>query len=1373
MAKILGLDLGTNSIGWAIRETNKEGNQIIDTNVIVFPQGVGEEKGVEFSLASERTKHRASRKSYRRRKQHKTDLLKLLIETGFCPLTTDELLVWAVYNKGQEMKYPTANYEFSEWLKINPYEVRAKAVDSIVSKLELGRALYHICQRRGFKSGRKDADAGKDLIQFQVEQDLLEKNGFKTLGEYYFDLLNKSEKVRKTKFSADDQVVNSSRISYVEEFNFLMKSQNIPKELADKFFDAIFFQRSLKSQKGSVGKCTLEKTKARCAVSHPLFEEFRMFQYLNSIKVKERKNDKFVFLSEFPEYYKIAEEKFYRVSVKNFKFLDISKSINTQAKKENLYFEFNYNDKYPIVGSPTISSFIQLFDVHTWDDCKTVIKAVYTKQDVKSADDLVEELWHTLFFAGNFINDVTSEKVQKFIKERFAVNDQKAAYYENINLKQGYSSLSKKAIGKILPFLRNRIIYPYAVFFANIDVIVGQEKWEENKEFIQNTIVDIISGYQEKILKTEIINSLVGDFIKEYDNSNYDYILDETDKKDVLEKIKVFYGKKLWEELSEKNKDALQKEIEIAFQAQLQKRRIGGYYLSKPRIDEIIKDFLIQEFKISREQADKLYHPSAMDAYPQSQDGFLGLPFTNSIKNPMAMRTLFYLRKLINTLLKENKIAPDTEIIIELARELNDKNKRLAIERYQRERESENKKFREKLEELARDTNSKITETDVIKYRLCQEQDNKCLYTNETINCEKLLGSNPQFEIEHTFPRSKSFDNSLVNKTLADKTFNQKIKGNLIPQQLDEKYKINFIHNTKHWRETIESLEEKIEQQRYFSKIASTVDDKNRAIQQRHYLKLQLDYWKQKMYRFTATEIKPNFKNSQLVDTGIITKYSELFLKSLFQRVFPAKGTMVADVRKSWGLDQKDRNYHYHHAIDAVVLSCMDKSIRDGLAEAFKESEENRYNDKFKIRKPWSTFTEDVNKLKNNIIVVHNHKNNIKKQTVKKLRNRKVLQPKVDYKKNTDGSYSLDEKGKKIIEKYYYQKDINGELIPQEGNKISELEIKNKIEGIDYFKIEKEAYINFYEYVRNNKGEIVYKKEYLYEKGQGIRASLHKDTFYGKIERENESNEKEFWFVIRKPVTNAFTDAEVNTIVDEGIKRRILKHGLKNIKTEEGWILLPGEIDGQGKEIKEMLIKKVRVKTANKNLTKIKSQSHVSQGNRKEHKESYYATLENIFAMAVYETVDGKGKPPYKTISAFDLAQHNMGNTKLEMPVQENIEVEYKKATILLPLAKVLKVNQMAIFYENNPEELKTISREDLSKRLFKITQFEGDGRIKFRHHAQGGADKDLKEESSLDFEKSAQKLRISLSNIKAIYEGKDFTLTPSGEINFIQNNTN
>jgi len=1282
MAKILGLDLGTNSIGWAIRDNNIDNkNQILDSGVIVFPQGVGEEKGVEFSLASERTKKRASRKLYSRRKQRKSDLLKLLIDNGMCPLSIDEFNNWAIYTKGKSCVYPTENFEFREWLKINPYEVRSKASNNSVSNLEFGRALYHICQRRGFKSGRKDADAGKDLVVYLKEK---EKRGDKTLGEYLYEQLEEGESVRKAKYAGDDNEVNSSRISYIEEFNVLVKNQKITTELADKLFKAIFFQRPLKSQKGSVGKCTLEPSKTRCAVSHPLFEEFRMCQFLNSIKIKERSQDKFQFLSNYPEYFSLVKELFFRKSKPSFKFAEISKAVNIKVKKNNLFFEFNYNDKYPIVGNPTMSLLKDVFDAKEWKDCKEVIRSKYKLSDKKSTDDLIEELWHTLFFSGDFVNDVTSEKVKYFIRSRYDITEEQVERYEKINLKQGYASLSKKAIVNILPFLEQNIIYSHAVFYANIPQIIGKEKWLENKQYVQDNISNIIDGYKDQTLKIDIINSLLEDFIKEYDNSDAEYVLDETDKKNVSEKVIVFYGKDRWNKFSEDLKNEIQSEIEFNFQNQLQKRRFGGYHLSKPRLDEIIKQFLIDEFKVSITQSDKLYHPSAIDTYQESSDGLLGSPFTASVRNPMAMRTLHYLRKLVNSLLKEKKISSDTTIIIELARELNDKNKRLAIERWQRERENENKKIKERLEEYAIEKGYKVTDIDILKYRLMDEQKRRCLYTNKEITIENLFGDNPKFEIEHTFPRSKSFDNSLVNKTLADKAFNQ-LKGNKIPQELDEIYIQNVLINTKDWFEKIEDLKEKIEQQRYFSKVASTVEQKDRAIQQRHYLSLEFNYWNEKYKRFTDKEINPKFKNSQLVDTGVITKYSKLFLGSLFNNVFPAKGTMVADIRQSWGLPKKDRTLHYHHAIDAVVLTCMDKSIRDSLAQAFNESEILGKREKFKVQKPWSTFTEDIDKLKESILVVHNHKNNLLKQTKRKLK------------------------------------------------------VRNKIQY-------------------DKSGNVIY------QEGQGIRSSLHLDTFYGAIERVNEQDEKEIWFVKRDWASN-LNEASIENIVDEAIKQRIKKHGLKNIRTEEGFILLPEEDN-----LKSMLIKKVRIKTNFRQLPTIKKQSHISGGKRKEHKENYYAKLENIFAMAVYETSNEKGKVEriHKTISAFEVAKYNQGNKKLEIPIENNIvKNKDKKSEILIPFSYLLKVNQMVLFYESNKDELKQLSHLELSNRLYKITQFENDSRINLRHHAQGDADKNLIEESSLDFIKPAQKLRIRLSNFKACVENIDFQISPSGKVSF------
>ena len=63
MEKILGLDLGTNSIGWAIRDTSIQGNQLIDKGVLTFEKGVGEGKSGEFPLVQKRTESRGRRRT--------------------------------------------------------------------------------------------------------------------------------------------------------------------------------------------------------------------------------------------------------------------------------------------------------------------------------------------------------------------------------------------------------------------------------------------------------------------------------------------------------------------------------------------------------------------------------------------------------------------------------------------------------------------------------------------------------------------------------------------------------------------------------------------------------------------------------------------------------------------------------------------------------------------------------------------------------------------------------------------------------------------------------------------------------------------------------------------------------------------------------------------------------------------------------------------------------------------------------------------------------------------------------------------------------------------------------------------------------------
>jgi CRISPR-associated endonuclease Csn1 len=122
-----------------------------------------------------------------------------------------------------------------------------------------------------------------------------------------------------------------------------------------------------------------------------------------------------------------------------------------------------------------------------------------------------------------------------------------------------------------------------------------------------------------------------------------------------------------------------------------------------PHLVNEVKDFLIGNFNLSTENADKIYHPSQIDIYPSIEDQkFLASPKTAAFKNPMAYKTLFRLRDVINHLIKIGKIDNETKIVVEIARDLNDANKRNAIETYQRRREVENKEYAIAISELTK-----------------------------------------------------------------------------------------------------------------------------------------------------------------------------------------------------------------------------------------------------------------------------------------------------------------------------------------------------------------------------------------------------------------------------------------------------------------------------------------------------------------------------------------------------------------------------------------------------------------------------------------------------------------------------------------------
>ena len=269
--RILGLDTGTNSLAWAVVDRDANGNYtLVRRGDVIFSEGVKIEKGKESSKAAERTGHKSLRVQYARRRLRKIDTLKVLVSLDLCPYLSDEQLSqW----KAQKA-YPLTD-DFMLWQRSgsaeenNPYYCRHRCLTQKLDLTDqsqrflLGRAFYHLAQRRGFLSNRLDttadsAESGKvksGIAQLSVE---MEKAGCTFLGEYFYQLYKQHGNTVRLRSRYTDREEH-----YKKEFLAICEKQELDAQWVEKLQRALYFQRPLKSQRKGVGKCTFEPKKHR------------------------------------------------------------------------------------------------------------------------------------------------------------------------------------------------------------------------------------------------------------------------------------------------------------------------------------------------------------------------------------------------------------------------------------------------------------------------------------------------------------------------------------------------------------------------------------------------------------------------------------------------------------------------------------------------------------------------------------------------------------------------------------------------------------------------------------------------------------------------------------------------------------------------------------------------------------------------------------------------------------------------------------------------------------------------------------------------------------------------------------------------------
>jgi CRISPR-associated endonuclease Csn1 len=286
---LFSFDIGTNSIGWAVLALDPQNEPVgvIDAGVRIYSDGREPKSGT--SLAEGRRVARGMSRRRDRYKRRRKAVLRTLTEFGLMPDTV---------GAGKALVAETNDRTFDQ-VATDVYALRARALDEKLQLFHLGRALFHLNQRRGFKSNRKtdkrDNDQGKIASGISRLGTAIDLSGSRTFGEFLHRQRQAGNwvRVRPQRVPGKDDKPEDGYGFYPErsflekEFGAIWQAQAcfhpdiLTEDRRDHLFKVMFFQRPLKPVK--VGRCSFNPEEFRLAKAHPLFQEFRLYKEVNEL----------------------------------------------------------------------------------------------------------------------------------------------------------------------------------------------------------------------------------------------------------------------------------------------------------------------------------------------------------------------------------------------------------------------------------------------------------------------------------------------------------------------------------------------------------------------------------------------------------------------------------------------------------------------------------------------------------------------------------------------------------------------------------------------------------------------------------------------------------------------------------------------------------------------------------------------------------------------------------------------------------------------------------------------------------------------------------------------------------------------------------
>jgi len=966
---ILGLDLGTTSIGWAhVREGETAAeSEIVSIGVRVNPLTNDEqtnfEKGRPITINADRTLKRSARRNLQRYKLRRANLLEILIAAKLLKSTSE------IVENGP-------NSTFETWF------LRAKAAKERIEKDQFARVLLAINKKRGYKSSRKakNEEDGELIDGMEIAKKLYDNN--LTPGQFVLQLLEKGVKSTPSFYRSDlqaefDRIWKVQQAFYPDVLTFNLYQELIGK--GQRATAAILYNSEHKIFTAeNKGTPTEKKTQAyqwrTLALTTKLSIEevaYVLADINNSIKNSSG------YLGAISDR---SKELYFNKQTIGQAITEILHTNPHSSLKNKVYYRQDYMDEFEQIWSeqskhhPELTAELKheirdviIFYQRKLKSQKGLISFCEFEQKIIEINGKEKRIGQRVapkssplfqeFKIWQILGNVTlRNKLNKQDRALLLSQEDKALLFEELNLK---GNLSSNKVLDILGLKPKEWEMNYTTLEGNHTNKCLFEAYLKIIELEGNNIKDLmgISTAKEEVELGDI--SLSAQEIKSAIKSIFESIGIETGLLDFDAELegKAFEQQpsyQIWHLLYAYEDDQSASGNERLIR--LLQEKFG--FKKNEFVDhtalftgiQFLPDYGNLSTKAMRKIITHIKENNYSDAcvlanYRHSAASLtreeiesrelkeeLTLLKKNSLRNPVVEKILNQMVNVVNTLLQKNRaINPSfqfDEIRIELAREL----KKNASERADMTQSmSAGKATNERVAKIL-NTEFNIknpSRNDIIRYKLYEELKNNGyhdLYTNTDIPKEKLFSK--EVDIEHIIPQSRMFDDSFSNKTIVYRQTNLE-KGNQTAY--------TFIEN-KQGELGIQAYKERIERLFHLG-----IKNKEEGISKAKYQKLLK----------VESEIGDGFIERDLRDSQYIAKQAKNMLFDITRKVVSTSGSITDRLREDWGLinvmkelnfekykalglteviekhgkkteriiDWTKRNDHRHHAMDALTVA--------------------------------------------------------------------------------------------------------------------------------------------------------------------------------------------------------------------------------------------------------------------------------------------------------------------------------------------------------------------------------------------------------------------------------------------------------------------